>query len=227
MFRVFRFMAGVALLPLCVAVTLVLFDLLRGLAPDSGALLSKEAIALFAGYAVWLGMWLILPQPLRAYVMAHELTHALWGLFFGARVRNLRVTSKGGSVCLSKTNLLITLAPYFFPFYTVIVILIHWIIGFFVQPVPFPLLWPFLVGFTWGFHFCFTIQSLLIKQPDIQEYGHLFSYTVIYLFNLGGICLWVVCTTSASSTTLVDSLLLHTPHIYGSIVQSVKGFFPK
>jgi hypothetical protein len=223
MLRFLRFLAGLALLPFCAAVTLTLLDLLRGLSASSDALVSPEALWLLAGYFLWLGMWFVLPQPIRTYVMAHELTHALWGLLFGARVRNLRVSEKGGSVSLSKTNLLITLAPYFFPLYTVLVILLRWAVGLFVHPVPVPLLWLFLVGFTWGFHLCFTVQSLLTRQPDIHEYGRLFSYAVIYLFNLAGICLWVVCTTPASLSALAASLLPRVPQAYGALVRGLGG----
>lgn len=219
--RFLRFLAGLALLPLCAAVTRTLLALLRGLSAGSDALVSPETLWLAAGFALWLAVWLALPQPVRAYVMAHELTHALWGLLFGARVRGLRVSGQGGSVRLSKTNLLITLAPYFFPFYTVLVILLRWGIGLFVHPVPAPLLWLGLVGFTWGLHLCFTVQSLLTRQPDIQTYGHLFSYAVIYLFNLAGICLWVVCTTSATLAALAAILAPQVAHAYGGLAHAV------
>ncbi len=222
MFRLLRFLTGVFLLPLCVAVTLALLDTLRSIT-GTGAFLSPETTWLLTGYFLWLVMWFFMPQPVRTYVVAHELTHALWGLFFGSRVRNLQITSRGGSVSLSKTNLLITLAPYFFPFYTVIVILLRLLIGLFIDPVPLPLLWLFLVGLTWGFHVCFTIQSLMIEQPDINEYGRLFSYTVIYLFNLAGVGLWVVCTTSASFGAFYASLLLHTSAVYASVSDEIHG----
>ena len=213
MFRVLRFLTGVALLPLCVAVTWALLDTLRGI-PVSGSLFSRETVWLLTGYLLWLGMWFFLPQPIRTYVVAHELTHALWGLLFGARVRNLKVTGKGGSVLLSKSNMLITLAPYFFPLYTVLVILLRVLVGLFADPVPLPFLWLFLVGLTWGFHVCFTVQSLLTRQPDISEYGRLFSYAVIYLFNLAGVGLWVVCTTSASAGDFSSALLDHARDAY-------------
>lgn len=217
MSRVFRLLAGLALAPLCVATTLALLDLLRGLAGGSGELFSSEALWLGAGYALWLIMWFVLPQPARAYVMAHELTHALWALLFGARIRRMRVTAAGGSVSLSKTNLLITLAPYFFPFYTVLVLLLRWAVERFVQPAPPPHAWLFLVGLTWGFHLCFTVQSLLTRQPDILEYGRILSYAVIYLFNLLGICLWLVCTTSISVSAAVAALLLRTTATYAAV----------
>jgi hypothetical protein len=214
----FRLVAGLALIPLCVAVTSALLDLLRGLAGDSGRLFSPEALWLGIGYTLWLVLWFTLPQPARAYVMAHELTHALWALLFGARIRKMRVSATGGSVSLSKTNLLITLAPYFFPFYTVLVLLLRWLVGCFVQPVPLPYVWLFLVGLTWGFHLCFTVQSLLTRQPDILEYGRILSYAVIYIFNMLGILLWLICTTSISLSAVVAALLVRTVAAYSAVV---------
>lgn len=213
--RFFRLVAGLALIPLCVAMTLALLDLLRGLA---GGLFSPEVLWLGIGYTLWLVLWFVMPQPARAYVMAHELTHALWVLLFGARIRKMKVTAKGGSVSLSKTNLLITLAPYFFPFYTVLVLLLRWLVGCFVQPVPMPYVWLFLVGLTWGFHLRFTVQSLLTRQPDILEYGRILSHAVIYIFNLLGILLWLICTTSISLSAVVAALLVRTAAAYSAVV---------
>lgn len=213
--RFFRLVAGLALIPLCVAMTLALLDLLRGLA---GGLFSPEVLWLGIGYTLWLVLWFVMPQPARAYVMAHELTHALWALLFGARIRKMKVTAKGGSVSLSKTNLLITLAPYFFPFYTVLVLLLRWLVGCFVQPVPMPYVWLFLVGLTWGFHLCFNVQSLLTRQPDILEYGRILSHAVIYIFNLLGILLWLICTTSISLSAVVAALLVRTAAAYSAVV---------
>ncbi len=217
MFRMLRFLAGVALLPLCVSVSLALLETLRSLPSSSGSLLSPETVWLLTGYFLWLGMWFFLPQPVRAYVVAHELTHALWGMLFGARVRNLKVSSQGGSVSLSKSNMLITLAPYFFPLYTVIVILLLLLTRHFVNPVPLPLVWLFFVGLSWGFHVTFTVQSLMTTQPDIQAYGRLYSYVIIYLFNLAGVGMWVVCTTSATFGTFAAALIAHTIAVYASV----------
>ena len=222
MFRLLRFLTGVALLPLCVAVTLALLDILGGLPHPADKLFSPETTWLLTGYFLWLAMWFFLPQPVKTYVVAHELTHALWGLIFGARVSRLKVTDKGGSVNLSKSNMMITLAPYFFPLYTVIVILAHWGIGLFVKPMPLPLLWLFLVGLTWSFHVCFTIQSLTTEQPDVNEYGRIFSYVVIYLFNLAGVGLWIACTTSASFDAFSLALVHHTSAVYASVSDEIR-----
>lgn len=209
------FLAGAVLLPFCVAATRALLDTFRAV-QVTGRIFSPETTWLLAGYGLWLLVWLVLPRPMRAYVIAHELTHALWALCFGARVRNLRVTAAGGSVTVSKSNLLITLAPYFFPFYTILVILLRLLLGAILGYVPWPPFWLFLVGLTWGFHICFTVQSLFTAQPDIQEYGRLFSYVVIYLFNLFGIGIWTVCTTAATFAGFWDTLLAHTLAAYAA-----------
>jgi hypothetical protein len=67
---------------------------------------------------------------------------------------------------------------------------------------------------TWAFHFTFTLQSLLTSQPDIQEYGRLFSYSLIYLLNVAGIALWIVCSMSVSPRFLFDSWVFRTLHVY-------------
>ncbi len=218
--RLSRAALGVVLLPLCWAAARAVLDLLRHAVGNNDALLPPGAAALGCGYLLWMAVWLFLPQPLRAYVLAHELTHALWSLLFGGRASGLRVTPQGGSVRLTKTNLLITLAPYFFPFYTLLVILVRALTGVFVDPVPWPSAWLFLIGFTWGFHFSFTLQSLTVRQPDIQAYGRTFSYAIIWLLNLAGLSLWIVCTTDATGGQLLAAWTGRTAGAYATVLHT-------
>ena len=119
-----RFLLAGAALPLAWGVTRSLVDVMGEIPAEGGAVVPLGAVAVIAGLVAQLAVWKFLPLPVRAYVLGHELTHALWGLLFGARVSKLRVGTSGGSVTLSKSNVWITLAPYFFPFYTVVVALI-------------------------------------------------------------------------------------------------------
>jgi hypothetical protein len=73
-----------------------------------------------------------------------------------------------------------------------------------------------MIGFTWGFHFTFTVSTLMQHQSDIRACGHLFSYTFIYSLNVLGIGLWTVVVTPATleryvthfKTGLVDSAIV-------------------
>jgi hypothetical protein len=184
--------AGLLLLPLAAAVTRTAWHLLLAMDPASGYLIPLPALALSAGFLAWLAAYRFLPRPVLSYVLAHELTHALWAALMGASVSRIRVGRRGGSVSLSKSNALITLAPYFFPLYAVLVILAYYVLSLFFDLRPYTLLWLALTGFAWGFHVTFTLQCLWEGQSDISVYGRLFSYTLIYLFNLLGIALWAV-----------------------------------
>jgi len=211
--RVARFVAALLLLPLCAAVTRAMLDMVF-ISSTAASPLAPPALALAGGAAAWLAVFFFLPHPMRAYILGHELTHAVWGLAFGARVSGLSVRSSGGSVRLTRTNTLITLAPYFFPFYTMLLVAIRLALGLFLDPAPYHLLWLFLIGLSWCFHLTFTINSLLIRQPDIAVCGRLFSYALIYLLNLAGVGLWIVCTTAASGTDFADALTRRTRAAY-------------
>ena len=207
MVRFLRFLCAVAALPFACALALVFVDAFRLMPVSGDVLIPTGALCLSAGFAFFLVLWVCLPAPVRLYVLGHELTHALCGLFFGAWPSNLRVGLKGGSVTLTKSNVWITLAPYFFPFYTFLVIVVALITSAFIRPLPCLPLWMFAVGFTWAFHALFTLETLAQRQPDVKLYGRIFSWVFIFLANVAFILLFLASTTSLTFAQLGGFLM--------------------
>lgn len=140
-------------------------------------------LAFGAGGLAWLLFFTFLPKPLWLYVTGHELTHALWALLFGGRIRSFRTSSKGGQVVVTKSNVLIVLAPYFFPFYAVIWLLL-WSAVHGLFPA-FQRVWLHLgLGMSYAFHVTLTVHILRIRQSDITSQGRLLSAMVILIGNL-------------------------------------------
>lgn len=201
--RLIRLVLGLLLMPVCWVAARTVFALLGALPQSGDAFMSPAAVALVGGYLSWVIIFFALPCPVRTYVLAHELTHALWGALMGVEVRDISVSSEHGYVVLSESNVLITLAPYFFPLYTMLLIIAYGVANLFWDLSAYQLGWLALVGFTWGFHFTFTITTLMQRQTDVQEYGRVFSYSIICLFNIAGIALWIVAVTEVSLEQLV------------------------
>ena len=217
--RLLKLLAGLLLLPACVAATLTLTRLLQRLLPEAVA--APHWFALGIGFSLWNFLYFSLARPVRAYVLAHEMTHALWGMCMGARVERLQVSARGGSVTLSKTNFLITLAPYFFPFYTLLVLAFFGLASLAADQTRWLAIWLALVGFTWGFHVTFTVSMLLIRQNDVREHGRLFSYAVIYLFNIAGIALWIAIAASPTVREFGTRFTADLKRSYAPIVRVV------
>ncbi len=207
--KIIKFFIAVLLLPVCGALTLsavhVGRELLGPLAGGFGW--SSPIVAFAAGYGLWLVAFVLLPKPMRTYVLGHELTHAFWAMLMGARVGGLKVRKTGGQVRTSKTNWFIALAPYFFPFYAML------FIGLFFAANA---IWGldrymnwlfFLIGLGWSFHVTFTLMTLLQSgQPDLKSQGFLFSAVVIYCMNL----LVMLLTATLLSQTFTLSALVAT-----------------
>ena len=71
------------------------------------------------------------PRPLRFYVFGHELTHAIWVWLMGGKVREFRVSRDGGHILTDTHNFWIALAPYFYPIYSLAVIILYGFISLF------------------------------------------------------------------------------------------------
>ncbi len=167
------------------------------------ALLIGLAISGFAYY------FLIRKLPVIS-TFEHELTHAIVALLFFRKVSNFIVTNgEGGSVSHSGNfggkfgNLNITLAPYFLPTFTFILILIRPLI-----PIEQITWFDVLIGFTFGYHLFSTINEIKINwtkvsftgaksdsltKSDIGKSGYIFSF--IYILTLTtlihGIIIWI------------------------------------
>jgi len=123
-------------------------------------------------------------KPEYLYILAHEVMHVIATWLSGGKVTSFRVSSKGGGVGATKSNIFIALAPYFFPFYTIIVALVYWATkALFAAKIPHGIFF-FLVGLTLTFHIILTIDFLKMKQTDLLHAGYLFSNCLIYTVNL-------------------------------------------
>ena len=198
---------GFCLLPLCVGVTKSLVVLCQSVSSASIGFLPVAGWAFIGGVGVWVVLFCLLPHPGRLYVLGHELTHALWGLLMGAKVSRLRVTKSGGSVHVSRSNIFITLAPYFFPFYTVLLLLIYLLVALFVDMRPYTLFWWGFLGASWAFHVSFTLKSLLSNQPDIAQYGYLLSLSFIYLLHVLGLALALAVVSGVGLGSFFDQIV--------------------
>ena len=117
---------------------------------------------------------------------------------FGAAIPVMRVSKTGGNVKLSESNMLVVLAPYFFPLYSILVVCAYSLFSVFFDLQKYNLLFLAAVGFTLGFHFFFTVSVLAMKQTDIENYGKVFSYALIYFMNALVIGLLIVAVSPVS-----------------------------
>src|ERR1700722_19287397 len=166
---------AVLLLPLCIGAVKALWVVLS----RSGDA-TTIWVGLLSGAACWLVIYSLLPKPMWVYVFGHELTHALWTWLFGGKVKKFKASSKGGHVIVTKNNLLISLAPYFFPVYAALVVGLF-IIGHLIWNwEPYMVWFHLLLGAAYAFHVTLTWHVLKTEQTDITQQGYLFSAVVIF-----------------------------------------------
>lgn len=188
-----KWCAAVALLlPLCVVCTMAAWRLGRIVVLGGEVARNPLLLSFLGGAVAWAVCFAAGIKPMRAYLLGHELTHAIWAWVFGGRVTALKVGPEGGCVRTDRVNFWISLAPYFFPLYCVLAVWVWWLAGFWVRLDGH--LWVLLgaLGLTWGFHVSFTLMMLGRFQPDIAGEGWLFSLSLIYLLNLMALVLLLV-----------------------------------
>ncbi len=197
--RMMRWLLGLCLLPLCIVTTWTYFDQFHGVALHR-AFWSTSAFWYFATGALLMTGWfvsgLFWNAFLYLYVLGHELTHILAIWLFRGKISDWGVSADGGYVTTDKSNIVISLAPYFVPLWAATLMVTYAITAQFLEPTPSVLKTIYaLLGFFWTFHLLWTLWMIPRDQPDLKENGTFLSLSIIYLANL---LLVVVLTCFAS-----------------------------
>jgi hypothetical protein len=186
--RIFKFFAGLALIPACVGFTLGLQAHFLGVWTRVGMALNGPEVSLkwfCLGAVAFAFGAVLLWRPVIIYVFGHELVHALATWLCLGRVSNLTASTSGGRVTTSKSNTFIRLAPYCVPLYALLAAAVFCGLNAWWRPLGPYLHWlAFALGFFYAFHVGFSLWSLRRDQPDLKADGWLFSLVLIYLMNL-------------------------------------------
>jgi hypothetical protein len=215
---------GVFLLPVAYLVTQTFFGAFSRTTLEHAAWATDEFWFFGLGCALWTlwffgSIWSMgEPRPLRAYVFGHELTHAIWVWMWGGKVSAFEVTRDGGYILTDTHNFWIALAPYFYPLYSLVIIVAYGAASLFydVARVPdtllfmTPLQWLFLLlGASWAFHLSFTMWMIPKGQTDLSYHGNFFSLVVIYLMNVLILAVFLIVAAPEISFSSFGRELLH------------------
>jgi hypothetical protein len=204
--RFIRWIIAIALLPLCGITSLTLASQFSTVTIDQKFWASSEFWFFSIGAIMMVG-WFITGLFhnffLYFYVLGHEITHAVFVYLHLGWVSEFKVTTKGGYVTTNKSNFIISLAPYFVPFWSSILLILYPICELcFTMPSYSEKILFYLVGFSWSFHLLWTLWMIPRDQPDLKENGTFFSVIIIYLANV--VVLSIMLCIGAKSITWHD-----------------------
>jgi hypothetical protein len=205
--KIFKILLGIVLVPFCVGFTWQFGATVFGIT------YKREVPYYFlAGGLTYLTAHILFKKPILTYVVGHELTHAFFTMLFGGKVKSFHASDRGGRVTITKSNFIITLAPYFFPLYTFAALIMYWLAV--IADVRMAAGWlVFASGTTYSFHLILTFFFLQTDQNDIKEHGAIFSYPLIYLFNILFAAL-LICLLLAENMS-------YPKFLYGGILKSM------
>ncbi|HEV3409519.1 MAG TPA: hypothetical protein VG095_04450 [Chthoniobacterales bacterium] len=179
-----KLVVAILLLPFCALLTQTFFSVFARATVTQRLWAAEEFWFFSLGAVLWLIAFFGLPRPLLVYVFGHELTHALWVWLMGGRVSQFRVGRDGGHIVTDRNNFLISLAPYFFPIYSILALAAYGLASLFMDVQPYGRLLYAVIGVTWAFHLTFTCWMIPKNQTDLIYNGTVFSLVMIYLMNL-------------------------------------------
>ncbi len=215
---------GLMLLPVAWVTTLTFFTLLGAGAREEATWRTPQVVLFGWGLVAWLAAFWAGLRPRYLYVLGHELTHALFVLLSGGKIHGFRASRDGGHVITDKTNLLISLSPYFVPFWSLVAVTVYGLLGAACDldsvlhlrvrewrlSLGLDAALACILGYTWGLHLTFTLWMVTRDQPDLRQNGTFFSLVFIYFINLILILgLFVLAAPGLGIDDLMDVWLDH------------------
>jgi hypothetical protein len=146
---------------------------------------SSLLIALSAGFIGGVLFFVFINRFTKFYVFGHELAHWIFAKVFMRETQNFKVGKDAGGVQIKDPNIWITLAPYFYPTFTIIWIPFWFVFKYFEREFSWSTdLFFGILSFTWAYHFVLTLYALKFEQSDIKKYGRPISFSLILFINL-------------------------------------------
>ncbi len=176
--------------------------------------------AFLAGILVYLAIWWRFIRYTRVsflLVVEHELTHAIFAWLTFHRVTGLKATwRRGGRMeFLGQGNWLITIAPYFFPTLSVLLLLSFWMFSDSGSKFC-----DAMLGMSLAYHITSTISETGPHQTDLQKVGFPFAFLFLPTANIlligavisftyggGGVLLEFFESVGLTTASLFDVLL--------------------
>lgn len=125
-------------------------------------------------------VWLLIGRFLRFFhVFEHEVTHLVTGLLFFIQPRQLVASESGGRMEMYGNNFFVSLAPYFVPLFSLVVMVLMPLLDSTVNVYACGAL-----GLVTGYHLITNLQEFSLQQPDICGQGRVFSTVVCLLGNI-------------------------------------------
>jgi hypothetical protein len=182
-----RKIAGILFHWLCVPVFLLLTYALIWAVLEAAAFFPKDRLTWFfaGGFLIGSAIFTMFSHLTPLYVFGHEATHWIVAKLFRKETGKFRCRGNSGYVEIRNPNVWIILAPYFIPFYF---LLVTGIWGLFDLLLPGKLTpcYPWLsglLGLTYSYHLVLTFIALGKGQKDLKHEGTVFSLALILAMN--------------------------------------------
>jgi hypothetical protein len=145
-------------------------------------------------------------QLMRFYVIGHELAHWMAAKLFNRKTGKMRLGKDSGSVEVEAPNIVIILAPYVIPFYSLLWLVVFGVTGLFIDLSSYLNIFFSVLGLSYAYHIVLTIVSIHKGQSDLGYYGTYFSLTLIICVNL--LILYIGLMILSGNTSAIIPILV-------------------